>query len=481
MKDLIGNKHILYRIILLACFIIFTPFSFKAFAQKPVLIEFGWDYPDINQVSNRIDSMQNTPFDGICISLQRTIMEAFDTVAKKGNYFEYKKLKSLKWGKYTDNYFILRGFSKTGGNWFDDKAWITISKNMASLSKAMLIGKMKGILFDPEYYYEDKLYNPWTYSKTQYPSKSFEEIQEQVRKRGSQFIIALQQYKTDLSFISIWLTSLIAEEKKYTPFEGTRHALLLSFIEGILLGKNKKVKIIDGNEYAYWNYKPSQFFEAADFLRKNTFDIMKTKRAKQSVANIEIAQPIFYDGLLAKTPSFELGLDNATKWKWMEENMKYAIATSGSITWFYSERLNWWQNKVNDTLINILQNSKTVFTSPVVAKKNKALKKEPANPNYNNVNEEKGYFYFANSKTPMKTGALAFTYKLNTNTKRLNISFAEKLPAEINVFANNRLSQAIKPINFTEILNLKNFSKGKLFILAKYNDTLEASAIQIYK
>lgn len=52
-------------------------------AQNVKIIEFGWDYPDVNQLEKRLDLMQHTPFDGICFSLQRNIMEAFDTLLKK--------------------------------------------------------------------------------------------------------------------------------------------------------------------------------------------------------------------------------------------------------------------------------------------------------------------------------------------------------------------------------------------------------------
>ena len=64
------------------------------------IIEFGWDYPAISELAVRLDSMQNTPFDGICFSFQRNIMEAFDTSLKNDGYFEFKQLQSLEWGKY---------------------------------------------------------------------------------------------------------------------------------------------------------------------------------------------------------------------------------------------------------------------------------------------------------------------------------------------------------------------------------------------
>lgn len=423
--------------------------------------------------------MQNAPFDGICFSLQRNIMEAFDTAVQKDTYFEYDNLRSLNWGRYEKNFIILRGFSKTGGNWFDDRGWLAIRSNMMALSKAMLVGKLSGILFDPEYYYEDKLYNPWTYNKNQYPNLSFEEVQNRVRARGTQFITALQRHKVDFSFLSIWITSLIVEDKNLGPLEGTRHALLLPFIEGILLGKNKKVNIIDGDEFAYWYSKPSQFLQSVDYLKKNTVELMRTRKAKQLATGITIAQPVFYDGILARHPSFELGFEVADKWRWLEENLKYAIATSTSnIVWFYYERVNWWKDKVNDTLINILQNAKSPFISDAqnkVATPNKLIQ-----PKSYNVNTGKGYYYLYNPRKPMNTGAVAFSFRWAPGGKSLILDFTGKIPATVSVFVNNTLSASIHPKNFSESIKLNKITLGRLAVLAKYQDNSEACGLEGY-
>ena len=448
------------------------------YAQQPALIKFGWDYPDVDQLSSILTRYQNTPFDGICFSLQRTIMEAFDTGVQKASYFEYDKLQQLKWGKYTHNFIILRGYAKTGGSWFDDAAWEKISKNMRSLSKAMTNNKVKGILFDPEYYLENKLLNPWTYSKEQYPAHDFPAVQAKVKKRGSQFIKALQAYKQDLSFLSIWLTSLIAEEKKYTALQDTRHALLLSFIEGILEGKYSTVTVVDGNEYAYWNYKPSQFLNSREFLRRNLGDLVKSKKAKSLATAVKVAQPIFYDGLLAVAPSFEKKFSTEVKWKWLEENIRYAMATSDGIAWFYSERVDWWRNKVNDTLRDVLQHVKNQLNSNSRLQRKSSIEKlyPGSTPS---VNDGKGYFYFADVKTPMQTGKEAFSYKLNITDRRLTIDFKEQPPDSVMVYLNNRLVSTSYPRNYQQSISLPSFSKGILVILSKYKDNLEASAILV--
>ena len=474
------NRYLLSTIQIWFCATFFIGiFVSEVDAQNPVIIEYGWDYPDINKLSKRLDSMQNTPFDGICFSLRPLVIDAFDTVAQKEAYFEYDKLQSLKWGKYTHNYLLLFGFSKTGGNWFDDKAWQAIEHNMNGLSKAMLVGKLKGILFDAEYYYSNQLYDPWTYSEKQYPNLSFEEVQNKVRLRGGQFIRALQHYTSNFSFLSIWLISLVIEDLKYGPIEKARHALLVPFMEGVLQSKSKSVKIIDGNEYAYWNHKPSQFLASADYLKTNTINLMKGSIAKKLATGITTAQPIFYDGLLANHVDYQKGVPYLHRWKWLEENLKFAIATSTSNTvWFYNQKVDWWQGKVNDTLFNIVANSKSAFEARY---KKQLLPKEKLLQNKcNNVNSGNGYYYLPDNKKPMETGTIAFNFKWNATKKLLQIQYLDRLPDSIKIYVNSSLSKKILPKATGNLILLKTFKKGKISILAQYNNNVEACGIQVY-
>ncbi len=446
-------------------------------SQNVKIIEFGWDYPDVMQLNNRLDSMQNTPFDGICFSLQRNIMEAFDTSLQKDSYFEFHKLQSLKWKKYSSNFIILRGFSKTGGNWFDDESWRKISSNMINLSKAMQIGNLQGILFDPEYYYENKLYNPWTFSQEQYPGKTLTEVQKKVRQRGQQFINSLQKIKSSFTFISIWIASLIAQEKKYTPLDKTRHILLISFIEGILENKNKSVTLIEGNEYAYSNTIPSQFFEAKFLLRNTMLELLHSDKAKKEAEDIEIAQPVFYDGLLGTTPFFEKGLKRGLKWKWLYENIKYAIASSDHYVWFYGERINWWNGHVNDTALAILQKNKSAFVRDSIKTNNYYETSLAGTIGYNNVNSNRGYY----NEIIEEKKEEAFCFSWESKQKKLSINFRNKIPLNTKIYINNTLARQVIPLNLRLNISTPAFSKGVLVIINTYQDKTESSAIYILK
>jgi len=449
----------------------------KTIAQNVKIIEFGWDYPDVTQLTNRLDSMQNTSFDGICFSLQRNIMEAFDTSLKKDSYFQFKKLPSLRWGKYSSNFIILKGFSRTGGNWFNDLAWRNIRANMTNLSKAMKTGNLSGILFDPEYYYDNKLFNPWTFSSQQYPGKTLAEVQHRVKQRGQQFISSLQSVKKSFNFISVWIASLIGQEKKYTPLDKTRHILLISFIEGILGVKNNDVTITDGDEYAYWNVKPSQFLEAKNILKKTMLELLNSERPKKEAKNIEIAQPVFYDGLLATSPSFDKGLARDVKWRWLNENIKFAIASSDKYVWLYSERLNWWNDNLNDTLFTMLKKNKSAFVKSniTVNINNELTSSFIDNIADKNINTKQGYFSDINKNK----NEIAFNFNWNQKLHKLNINFQNKLPASTSIYVNNSLAKQFAHSNLKVKVGVPSFEKGILVIINQYEDKTESSAVYV--
>lgn len=181
---------------------------------------------------------------------------------------------------------------------------------------------------------------------------------------------------------------------------------------------------------------------------------------------------------MGMAPDFERGFNNINKWKWVEANTKFALASSHEFVWFYSQRIDWWKNKINDTLVQILKNSKLDFNSPSIFKNNHASSFKQLVFTRNKLNTGKGYFYSTDLKAPWKTEQVAFSFKWDSIYKNLHIFFAHKVPESITVFTNN-ISYKIK-YNYESIvrISLKEFKKGKITILAKYKNNIQALGMQ---
>src|SRR5205085_5506882 len=260
------KKAIVFTCFLIAAFANFLIAQNKSNDKK--LIEFGWDYPTISSLKDNLGQREKTPFDGVFFSFDVDIYAAFDTAQYSASKFQYNDIAKIQWGKFADNFLIVRGAGNTGAGWLDDKSWGNISQNIKKISKALSISKAKGIGFDAEYYFKDPTLNPWKYNPSWYNNLSYEEVGSFVKKRGKQFIQALQTYKPDVKIFCFWLLgSITMQEPK--PITQSWMALYPFFVEGMLEGKNKTSEIIDGNESSYWYLKPEQFIQSGISLRIN--------------------------------------------------------------------------------------------------------------------------------------------------------------------------------------------------------------------
>ena len=455
--------------------------SVPASAQTGKIIEFGWDYPSVDELARHLPAMQEQPFDGVCFSLQRQIMEAFDTLVHPPAYFTREQLRNLAWGHLKSNFVILRGFGVRGGCWFDNDRWAVFRKNLEFLSDAMKPAQIRGVLFDPEYYYEDAAYNPWTFSAAQYPGKTFEEVCNQVRLRGRECIRALQSHKPDLEFLSIWLISLYIEDLKTGPPENTRHALLVPFMEGVLLGKGAGVRIIEGNEFGYWFNRPSQFYESKDRLKTAMEHAFRNPAARKLVKQVAISQPIFYDGLLALAPDFRKGISVPECWRWMEENTRHAIASSDEYTWLYTERVNWWKNQVNDTLVAIVKTARNLFQNAAQSGKSaledKYLNMAASGLRFGTLNQRTGYFYQASRQHPMQIGARAFQLNSASDKQQWSVINCPMRTGNWHIWFNNR-PVPFQLFNGTPRFSIPKRKKGVLVVLAKFENETEAVAVE---
>jgi hypothetical protein len=105
---------------------------------------------------------------------------------------------------------------------------------------------------------------------------------------------------------------------------------------------------------------------------------------------------------------------------------------------------------------------------------------QPIQPKCNNVNSGIGYYYFADAKKPMETGTIAFTFSWNSLSKIMKLKYLNKLPDSVNIYVNNSFLLKLYPKSGDNSIPLNKFVKGKIAILAKYENNVEACGLQVY-
>ena len=333
----------------------------SAFAQgapKKKLIQYGWDIKLPAYVAENIREMEKKPFDGI---MTRTDGNGFSHVfynkeldAKQtADYLE--AMKSIQWEKFTDNFFCM--YSRSNMDWFSDEDWAPdgwILRNVRLCAKAAKVGRCVGVCFDPEWFWGR---SPWTYKEQPRANeKSFAEFEQVVRKRGAQWMEALQEEYPDLVVHTFFLVSdprMFKEARKEADpvkrsqlTEPEHYALWAAFINGMLDAVKGKTIITDGNEWAYYINTEEAFDAQVEMMHEGVrlmFDPAVWPKYKK---HVQAANAIYVDYICNLLPHrlHTSNLPYEQRARHAEFNVYHALNTSDQYVWLYSEYMDWWQD-----------------------------------------------------------------------------------------------------------------------------------------
>ncbi|MCU0917227.1 MAG: hypothetical protein MUC88_22080 [Planctomycetes bacterium] len=312
------------------------------------IIEYGWDVPYPDFVRDNLRDMEKRPFEGI-IFRTKGFDHVFDT--RPWNKDELQPqldtLAQIPWQKFTDNFLTLYAANRWKMDWFDDEQWQTIAANLKLFSLAVHTGRCVGVCFDPEPYGQ----NPWAYPGA-YQGRSFEQVADQVRQRGRQFITALQEHPGNIKVLSFFLMALfsnVVDEPdpavRAQRLQKSSYALLPAFVVGMLDGAAPGTILIDGNESAYYHESPLAFYRDYHLMRQRAQTLIPEPLRPKYNTHVQAGMALYIDQTLAKRTDRKITshfLAPDQQLRFFEHNVYYALTTSDEYVWCYSERMNWW-------------------------------------------------------------------------------------------------------------------------------------------
>ena len=358
-------------------FILGFLFSVNCFSQvlntqRPKkLLDFGWNSPYTYELRNNLIKYEIGVFDGVCIKIPKYagagnvfMVNDLRAISADSMNYELDFTASMPQSKVlTDNFIIIFGGSQM--DWFSDDDWAVAEKQIRFAAKLAKTLCCKGILWDAEPYKPGK--NPWKYPEQINAGKySYEQYSIQVRKRGAQFIKALQAEFPDLTVYSLREFSdfqdgspfseplLPVKDIKYTNdrLKEMWWGLHLPFTIGIMDSIKGKATLVDANEEAYYYTSSKQFFETTKILKTDALALVPSDLHQKFAAHYKIGQAISADytsGHWANVITFPYRLSGQGKMltarqqaKWFEHNAFYSLKTSDEYAWLYTEQYNWW-------------------------------------------------------------------------------------------------------------------------------------------
>ncbi len=348
-----GLKYVVLFLVLVGCTNRSSILSVNPPAQaEKKLIEYGWDVPTVSFIRDNIDTMQKRPFDGVAFKLsgeEEQPSSAFDSLQWSATELQLDSLSQIKWGHFTNNFIVLWASDPVTMDWFDDERWNIITANMKLFSKALQVSQAKGIFFDPEFYAVRQTHSLWFYTNDIYPTTSQNDVEVMVRKRGAQFMTALQSEVDTFDFLSFYFLSESvrmsegsSQANDYTHFE-----LLPSFIYGMLDAAKPGIHFIDGNEPSYYFTNPNQYVTARELIAEKTLTFTPSDIQERYKQHTSIANALYLDYLMALRPEHDRGLAWDERLKWLKHNLYYSLKQSDQYVWLYSEHADWWKDNIS--------------------------------------------------------------------------------------------------------------------------------------
>ncbi|MBP5639913.1 MAG: carbohydrate-binding family 9-like protein [Victivallales bacterium] len=323
------------------------------------LIEFGWDVPLVDFVSKNIRKMEEMPFDGIVFRLKAGNM-AFDYRKPAPDAYkeDFKHCTDIKWQKFTDNFVIL--FVASQQDWFDDEQWANISERAQLIAHAAKLARCKGVCIDPEPYG----FNPWSYMNAERASdSSFERYEAVVRKRGAEFMTALEKELPGLTVLTLFQMTCfklpsapMSPEKRTDMLSNHKYALLPAFLEGMLEASSPETRIIDCNEPSYYHETPDAYLKDYHAIRQRSPLMLSSKYAALYASHVRAGMATYVDHCLALRPDKTTAnvMTPQQRLKWLGHNIYYALSSTDSYALCFSERIDWWNGKVPEGAVEAI-------------------------------------------------------------------------------------------------------------------------------
>ena len=313
------------------------------------VIEYGWDVPSPDFIAEHIREMEQRPFDGLIFKLLggNSVLDPKPWDEHRYDR-DFEILPTIEWQRFTDNFIIM--FAASNQDWFDDAQWDAIVGHARLIARAGRVAKCTGLCFDAEPYGD----NPWAYTSAAHrDTKSFTEYEDMARRRGAQFIQAIEAELPKPKILTFFLDSLffdmclpMPDELRKERLATRRYALLPAFLEGMLEGSGPDVEFIDGNENSYYYNDSRQYFDEYHGVTQRVRYLVDPKYWPAYRAKVRAGQALYIDQYFGLRDLKVLGnyMTPEERPKWFEHNAYWALYTTDTYVWCYSEHMNWWTN-----------------------------------------------------------------------------------------------------------------------------------------
>jgi hypothetical protein len=314
------------------------------------LIEYGWDSPRPDFVRTHIREMERRPFDGVIMRLDEGGGDIFHPQAWDAGRLaaQLPVLRDIQWQSFDSNFLAM--YATSSMDWYDDADWGAVAAHAAFMGRAARACRCTGLMFDPEPYGP----SPWTYAEQAHAAeRTFDEYRAVVRRRGREFMRALQQEYPGLELLTLHGYSYFPRGgdsagvgKLETVLMNHPWGLLPAFFDGLLEAADPGTRIIDGTERSYFFERPVDFLRGAATVKRGALPYVAPELRGKYGRQVQAAQAVYLDWIFGRYvgswPSVVHGLRDDQRAPLAEHHAYHALGSVDRYVWVYSEKMNWW-------------------------------------------------------------------------------------------------------------------------------------------
>jgi hypothetical protein len=341
--------------------------------NRKKLIDFGWNSPSPGFLRDNFARIEKVGFDGVGIKIPDEAGSGYIFDVKKSVSIKPQErerqaqiLASLPKSKtLTHNFLVVHGTSTL--DWFSDADWRIAEEHLRWCARVAKNSRLAGLIWDAEPYNK---FPCWCYTNQPQKQKyTFREYYQQVRKRGAQFIKAIQSEFPGLTVLSL---RQLSDFQDGSPFSSrllpsidptvlekglseSWWGLHAAFTNGILDAVAPEVTFVDGNEEAYYYTSALEFERIARVIKSDAQVLVAPENRARYARQYQVGHAVSVDytmGNWATAISFPdylrrqgKELTSEQRAQWFEHNLYHALRTADEYVWVYSEDMSWWDGR----------------------------------------------------------------------------------------------------------------------------------------
>ena len=340
-------------------------------ARDPMVISMAWSSPDTRYLQQHVAAWEALPFTGTVLffTMEETAAGNINMSTGDNNaswqVFQrapipeeaveraIRDLQATRFTRSHDNFLEVVSWlsDRQHFDWFDDAWWATVLENMEKVARVAKQGGCRGILLDMEEYGCPF----WSWGgdrphfalkgKDTYKDRTWEETRAQCRRRGVEFIRALNRGFPNCPIWMLYGYSHIIQGDidSVDDLAECGNALYAAFLDGWLEGSDEGTFFIDGCEGSYRFDHTNPFAELRKVVTEKALKFTAVPEIYRKKMRVGFGLYLDMYNYAESHPWYpDRPQDNYMTPEHLEKAVRIALRQSDGYVWIYNEFPSWW-------------------------------------------------------------------------------------------------------------------------------------------